>query len=79
MYDKVLDRDFEPGFKVALSHKDLGLASQLAASLGATNLIGSAAYQIQTMAMGMGLGNENQTAVVKVPEEVTGIEVRKVD
>ena len=73
---KTFARNFEPGFKLALSHKDLGLAAQLAANLGASNMIGSAAYQVQTLAMGKGLGNEDQTATVKIAEETLGVEVR---
>ena len=73
---KVFERNFEPGFKLALSHKDLGLAAQLAASLGAANMVGSAAYQVQTLAMGKGLGNEDQHAAIKVAEETAGVEVR---
>lgn len=73
---KTFARNFDPGFKLALSHKDLGLAAQLAASLGASNMIGSAAYQVQTLAMGKGLGNEDQTATVKIAEETLGVEVR---
>lgn len=73
---KVFERNFEPGFKLALSHKDLGLAAQLAASLGAANMVGSAAYQVQTLAMGKGLGNEDQHAAIKVAEETAGVEVK---
>ncbi len=69
-------RNFEPNFKLRLSHKDLGLAAQMAGALGATNLMGAAAYQIQTIAMGMGLGDEDQTATIKVAEETAGIEVK---
>lgn len=76
---KVFARNFEPGFKLALSHKDLGLAAQLAASLGASNMIGSAAYQVQTLAMGKGLGDEDQHAAIKVAEETLGVEVRGAD
>ena len=73
---KVFERNFEPGFKLALSHKDLGLAAQLAASMGAANMVGSAAYQAQTLAMGKGLGNEDQYAAIKVAEETAGVEVK---
>ena len=73
---KVFERNFEPGFKLALSHKDLGLAAQLAASLGASNMVGSAAYQVQTLAMGKGLGNEDQYAAIKIAEETAGVEVK---
>ncbi|MCY3872392.1 MAG: NAD(P)-dependent oxidoreductase [Gemmatimonadetes bacterium] len=72
---RALVRNFEPYFKLRLSHKDLGLAAQMAASLGATNLMGAAAYQIQTIAMGMGLGDEDQTASIKVAEKTAGTEV----
>ena len=75
---RALVRNFEPYFKLRLSHKDLGLAAQMAASLGATNLMGAAAYQIQTIAMGMGLGDEDQTASIKVAEKTAGTEVRSV-
>lgn len=72
---RALARNFDPYFKLRLSHKDLGLAAQMAASLGATNLMGAAAYQIQTIAMGMGLGDEDQTASIKVAEKTAGAEV----
>ena len=74
---RAMARNFEPNFKLRLSHKDLGLAAQMAGALGATNLMGAAAYQIQTIAMGMGLGDEDQTATIKVAEETAGIEVRR--
>ena len=77
--DRALARDFEPAFKLALAHKDLRLAGELAGSLGASNLIGSMAHQILTMGMGKGLGNEDQTASIKVAEEIAGVEVRRSD
>lgn len=73
---RAMARNFDPSFKLRLSHKDLGLAAQMAASLGATNLMGAAAYQIQTLAMGMGLGDEDQTATIKVAEKTVGVEVK---
>ena len=76
---RVFARNFEPNFKLMLSHKDLGLAAQLAASLGAPNMMGSTAYQIQTLAMGKDLGHEDQTATVKVAEEAAGVVVKGSD
>ena len=42
-------------------------------------MIGSAAYQVQTLAMGKGLGDEDQHAAIKVAEETLGVEVRGAD
>ena len=39
-------------------------------------MVGSAAYQVQTLAMGKGLGNEDQYAAIKVAEETAGVEVK---
>ena len=49
------------------------------AAIGASNMIGSAAYQAQTLAMGKGLGDEDQHAAIKVAEETLGVEVRGAD
>ena len=74
--ERVLVRNFEPRFRLSLAHKDLGLASRLAGSLGSPSIVGSAAYEILTLAMRKGLGNEDQSASVKVAEEIAGVEVR---
>src|SRR5215213_7140080 len=66
--NRVLTGDFSPNFKLALAHKDLGLATALAASLGVPSLLGSAAYQLHTLAVGTGLGDEDQSATIKVYE-----------
>ena len=74
--NRVLPRDFAPSFKLALAHKDLGLATGLAASLGVPSLIGSAAYGLHTLAIGAGLGDEDQSATIKVLEACTGVPVQ---
>ena len=74
--DRVLVRNFEARFKLSLAHKDLGVAGRLADSLGSPNTIGQAAHEVHTLAMQMGLGDEDQSATVKVAEEVAGVEVR---
>ena len=43
-----------------IMHKDLGLAARLASSLESSNLVGSAAYQMQDMAMSMGFSSSTQ-------------------
>ena len=74
--NRVLTGDFSPTFKLALAHKDLGLATALAASLGVPSLLGSAAYQLHTLAIGAGLGDEDQSATIKVYEACSGVPAR---
>ena len=71
-----LQGDFAPYFKLSLAYKDLALATAMAAALGVPSLIGSAAYQLHTLAMGAGLADEDQTACIKVLEACTGVPVR---
>jgi 4-hydroxybutyrate dehydrogenase/sulfolactaldehyde 3-reductase len=66
-----------PTFKLALAHKDLALATALAASLNVPSLMGAAAHQLHTLAMGAGLADEDQSATVKVIEACTGSPVAK--
>ncbi len=73
---KVFQGDFTPRFKLRLAHKDLGLATALAAQLGVPSLIGAAAHGLHTLAMGADLGDEDQTACIKVLEACTGVPVR---
>jgi 3-hydroxyisobutyrate dehydrogenase-like beta-hydroxyacid dehydrogenase len=65
-----------PTFKLSLAHKDLGLATALAASLGVPSLMGAAAYQLHALAMGAGLADEDQSATIKVLEACTGVPAR---
>ncbi len=74
--NRVLTGDFSPTFKLSLAHKDLGLAATLAASLGVPSLMGAAAYQLHTLAMGAGHGDDDQSATIKVLEACTGVAAR---
>jgi 3-hydroxyisobutyrate dehydrogenase-like beta-hydroxyacid dehydrogenase len=72
----VLTGDFSPNFKLSLAHKDLGLATALAASVGVPALMGAAAYQLHTLALGAGFGDDDQSATIKVLEACTGVPAR---
>src|SRR5215204_1750402 len=65
---RVLTGDFSPNFKLSLAHKDLGLVTALAASLGVPSLMGAAAFQLHALAMGAGHGDDDQSATIKVLE-----------
>lgn len=73
---RVMQGDFSPYFKLALAHKDLGLATATAAALGVPSLMGNAAHQIYTFGLGAGLGDEDQSACIKVFEACTRVPVR---
>jgi len=72
---QIFERDFVPTFKLSLAHKDVGLATHMANTLGVPNFIGSAVHQLQKLAMGKGLGDETPSAVIKVIEETAGVTV----
>ncbi|MHB1133914.1 MAG: NAD(P)-dependent oxidoreductase [Chloroflexota bacterium] len=74
--DHVLKRDFAPRFRLALAHKDIGLAVKYAMQVGVPLPIGNASHLIQSIAMGQGLGEEDQGAVIKSIEQVAGVEAR---
>jgi 3-hydroxyisobutyrate dehydrogenase-like beta-hydroxyacid dehydrogenase len=74
---RTLDGIFEPRFKLALAHKDLGLACRMALELNVPVPVGHAARTVHDMAMGMGLAEEDQGACIKPLEKAAGIEARR--
>lgn len=70
----VLKRNFAPRFRLALAHKDLGIAVKTAMQLGVPLPIGNASHLIHSIAMGQGLADEDQGAVIKAIEKVAGVE-----
>jgi 4-hydroxybutyrate dehydrogenase/sulfolactaldehyde 3-reductase len=75
--DRMLVGDFSPTFRLALAHKDLGLALRSALQLGVPLPIGTAAHLVHALAMGDGLGEEGQAACIKVIEQAAGIQARR--
>lgn len=74
---RTLDGIFEPRFKLALAHKDLGLACRMALELNVPTPLGQAARTVHDMAMGMGLAEEDQGACIKPLEKAAGVEARR--
>jgi len=73
---RVFTGRFEPNFKLALAHKDLGLAVRFAGAQRVPAPIAAAAHELHGRALKAGLGDEDQGAVVKVLERAAGVEVR---
>jgi 4-hydroxybutyrate dehydrogenase / sulfolactaldehyde 3-reductase len=73
---RVLKGEFSANFRLALAHKDVGIAVRTAQQLGVPLPIGSASHLIHSMAMGDGLGDEDQGALIKSLEKVAGVQAR---
>jgi 3-hydroxyisobutyrate dehydrogenase len=73
---KILRRDFSPGFMVSLQQKDLKLVMEAAREMN-LSLPGTAlTYELQKSLQAQGLEREGNFAVVKVIEQLAGLEVK---
>jgi 4-hydroxybutyrate dehydrogenase / sulfolactaldehyde 3-reductase len=66
---KVLVEDYEPGFKAWLAHKDMGLAENLAARVGAPLFTLAAARHLLSLSLAQGLGDRSSLVVAQVLQE----------
>jgi 3-hydroxyisobutyrate dehydrogenase len=73
---RAFNGSFQPGFMTDLLHKDLGLALDLAAENTITVPMTALARQMYEMARAAGYGREDYTSVLKVLEQMAGVEVR---
>lgn len=69
---RVLNRNFEPGFTVGFSRKDLGLALDAAASIDYPMVATSTVHQLYTEAVAAGYASEDCCAAGKLFEEHLG-------
>ena len=76
---RVLERDFAPGFMIKLQQKDLRLvlqeADRLKLSLPATSLVHQLFHALESQ----GAGDEGTQALVRVLEQLAGVEVKQED
>lgn len=73
---KILRRDFSPGFMVSLQQKDLNLVMEASRDMH-LSLPGTAlAYELQKSLQAQGLDREGNFALVKVIEQLAGVEVK---
>ncbi|MBE3561813.1 MAG: NAD(P)-dependent oxidoreductase [Ktedonobacteraceae bacterium] len=73
---RAFNGSFKPGFMTDLLHKDLGLALDLAAELQVPVAMTALSRQLFEMARAAGYGRDDYTALLKVLEQMTGVEVR---
>ena len=68
--------DFEPGFRINLALKDLGLVMEMAKEYSVPLFMTSVAHQMYQLARTKELGEKDITAVIRLLEEATGTTVR---
>jgi 3-hydroxyisobutyrate dehydrogenase-like beta-hydroxyacid dehydrogenase len=73
---RAFNGSFNPGFMTDLLHKDLGLALNLAAENETPVAMTSLARQLYEMARAAGYGHDDYTVLLKVLEQIVGVEVR---
>ncbi|TJZ52961.1 2-hydroxy-3-oxopropionate reductase [Streptomyces piniterrae] len=70
--DNFLNRDYRPGFKLELHHKDMGIVTDAARTVGATLPIGAAAAQLIASAVARGDGALDHSALLRGVELLSG-------
>ncbi len=73
---RAFNGSFQPGFMTDLLHKDLGLALDLAAESQTPMAMTALTRQMYEMARAAGYGREDYTSLLKVLEQMAGVEVR---
>src|SRR6266550_7398303 len=73
---RAFNGSFQPGFMTDLLHKDLGLALDLAAENTVPAAMIALTRQMYEMARAEGYGHDDYTSLLKVLEQMAGVEVR---
>ena len=79
MDKKVLAGDLEPGFKLSLERKDVGLALDFGKALGVPMFMSSLVHQLYTQAYGLGKGDLDCFAISELYTEATGVSLVRKD
>ena len=72
----VLDRNFKPGFKIRLHHKDIKNALEAAESLGLSLTVTEKVQEMITALVKQGKGDDDHGGIVQALEMINGIEIR---
>jgi 3-hydroxyisobutyrate dehydrogenase len=71
---RMLDNDYPLGFKVALHRKDLGIALELAAQLGAALPVSALAAQLESGLIAKGHGEDDMSALARAIRGLSGLD-----
>ena len=70
--EKMLTRSFEPGFRIELHHKDLGIVTSAAREAGVVIPVGAILAQLMASAKAVGDGALDHSALVRGVERLSG-------
>ena len=68
----MVQRNFQPGFRCNLHHKDLGILTSAARDAGVIIPLGSAAAQLMAALVAQGHGDLDNTALLRLVEQLSG-------
>lgn len=71
---RMLDRNFEPGFRTRLYHKDMGIVMETGRSAGMPLVGGALAAQLYQIAMNQGLEEKDYSVLARVIAGLAGVE-----
>ncbi|MFC0582867.1 2-hydroxy-3-oxopropionate reductase [Micrococcoides hystricis] len=69
---KMLDRSFEPGFRLELHHKDMGIVTSAAREAGVILPLGAVAAQLVAATVAEGHGGLDHSGLLKIVEQLSG-------
>lgn len=69
---KMLDRSFEPGFRIDLHHKDLGIVTAAAREAGVITPLGGLVASLMASARAVGDGGLDHSALLRVVDRLSG-------
>jgi len=73
--DNFLNRDFAPGFRIDLHHKDMGIVTDAARTVGAALPVGAVVAQLVASLRTQGDGGLDHSALLRGVERLSGAEV----
>ncbi|MEU2338593.1 2-hydroxy-3-oxopropionate reductase [Streptomyces sp. NPDC013172] len=73
--DNFLNRDFEPGFRIDLHHKDMGIVTDAARRVGAALPVGAVVAQLVASLRAQGDGGLDHSALLRSVERLSGARV----
>jgi 2-hydroxy-3-oxopropionate reductase len=68
----MLARQFQPGFRIDLHHKDMGIVTSAAREIGVVIPLGATVAQLMASLKAQGDGGLDHTALLKLVEQLSG-------
>ena len=73
--DNFLARDFKPGFRIDLHHKDMGIVTDAARNVGAALPVGAVVAQLVASLRAQGDGGLDHSALLRAVERLSGAQL----